>query len=69
MKPARQDRDSKIKNKGSDSEIRLFLVIAGMLAGVTLQGTVRPQISLAMEVMGLNRDFVSLHCKKCGFTL
>lgn len=40
-----------------------------MLAAVTLQGTVRPQIFLAMEVMGLSRDFVSLHCKKCGFTL
>lgn len=69
MNPARQDRDSKIKNKASDSEIILFLVIAGMLAAVTLQGTVRPQIFLAMELMGLSRDFVSLHCKKCGFTL
>lgn len=31
-----------------------------MLAGVTLQGTVGPQISSAMELIRLKKDFISL---------
>lgn len=61
MNPARQDWDSKIRNKASASEIRLVPAVAGLLAGATLPGTVSPQISSAMELIRLNRDFVSLH--------